>query len=233
MAAMTERFEMRLDTETLDQVDAWRADQAGMPSRAEAIRRLIDLGLAGETGRPFSLDGGQKLIALMLCEVLEKLNVEDGLDAGFIRDAIQNRHEWAVGWRYGDLVGSGNSEELAQQVSKVLHMWLIIEFAFDKLSRKEKARVSEQTISHEDGRFPGFDWNHESEVASIATFMIDKMGLFARFKGRDLSCVMPRMGRYVRMLATFEPVLRKMKADRLSSAELIIILNAGRMLGAE
>ena len=33
----TERFEMRMDRETLENVDTWRADQPDLPSRAEAV----------------------------------------------------------------------------------------------------------------------------------------------------------------------------------------------------
>lgn len=42
----TERFEMRIDPETIARIDAWRRRQADLPTRAEAIRRLVDLGLS-------------------------------------------------------------------------------------------------------------------------------------------------------------------------------------------
>ena len=42
----TGRFELRLDTETLDRIDAWRANQLGLPSRAGAVRQLINAGLS-------------------------------------------------------------------------------------------------------------------------------------------------------------------------------------------
>jgi len=40
MQQKTERFEMRLDQGTLDQMDKWRSSQSDLPSRAEAVRRL-------------------------------------------------------------------------------------------------------------------------------------------------------------------------------------------------
>ena len=49
-AAKTERFELRLDPGILEDVDAWRGRQADVPSRAEAVRRLIDAGLAEPKG---------------------------------------------------------------------------------------------------------------------------------------------------------------------------------------
>ena len=45
------RFEMLAPPEWLDKVDAWRARQPGIPSRAEAIRRLVDAALAAERRR--------------------------------------------------------------------------------------------------------------------------------------------------------------------------------------
>jgi len=37
--------QVRLQREPLARLDAWRRDQADLPSRSEAIRRLIDIGL--------------------------------------------------------------------------------------------------------------------------------------------------------------------------------------------
>ncbi|MFT8334702.1 hypothetical protein [Acetobacter orientalis] len=42
------RFELRLPPEMGDEIDEWRRQQADLPSRAEAARRLILVGLAAE-----------------------------------------------------------------------------------------------------------------------------------------------------------------------------------------
>ena len=44
--AMMERFEMRLGQSVLEDLDAWRARQGDLPSRSEAVRRLVEAGLA-------------------------------------------------------------------------------------------------------------------------------------------------------------------------------------------
>lgn len=44
-SALSERFEMRLSKGLIAHVDAWRRQQPDLPPRAEAIRRLIELGL--------------------------------------------------------------------------------------------------------------------------------------------------------------------------------------------
>ena len=50
MAPKTERFEMRLETTMIERVDAWRRKQEDLPSRAEAFRRLIEVGLSTKKG---------------------------------------------------------------------------------------------------------------------------------------------------------------------------------------
>jgi hypothetical protein len=41
----TKPFQMRVSPEWLEIVDNWRRTQADIPSRAEAIRRLVEKGL--------------------------------------------------------------------------------------------------------------------------------------------------------------------------------------------
>lgn len=50
MERKTTRFELRLPPEMGDEIDAWRRQQDDLPSRAEAARRLIQLGLEAEKG---------------------------------------------------------------------------------------------------------------------------------------------------------------------------------------
>jgi hypothetical protein len=42
MTEKTERFEMRVPTAFLKVVDDWRRKQPDLPSRAEAVRRLVE-----------------------------------------------------------------------------------------------------------------------------------------------------------------------------------------------
>ena len=47
MTENTERFEMRVTKAFLKVVDEWRRKQPDLPSRAEAIRRLVENGATG------------------------------------------------------------------------------------------------------------------------------------------------------------------------------------------
>jgi hypothetical protein len=44
------RFELRLPPELGDEIDSWRRQQPDLPPRAEAARRLIELGLEATKG---------------------------------------------------------------------------------------------------------------------------------------------------------------------------------------
>jgi len=45
------RFELRLPPELGDAIDQWRKEQSDLPPRAEAARRLIELGLKASAGQ--------------------------------------------------------------------------------------------------------------------------------------------------------------------------------------
>lgn len=51
MPPKTERFELRLDVETIEQLDDWRREQPDNPTRSEAVRRLVEIGLETTTTR--------------------------------------------------------------------------------------------------------------------------------------------------------------------------------------
>ena len=44
----SERFEMRMSAGPVKAIDAWRRRQSDLPSRSEAMRRLIDAGLRAQ-----------------------------------------------------------------------------------------------------------------------------------------------------------------------------------------
>lgn len=42
----TEAINVRMEREQIERLDAWRADQSDVPTRPEAIRRLVEKGLS-------------------------------------------------------------------------------------------------------------------------------------------------------------------------------------------
>lgn len=227
MPARTERFEMRLDQETLDTVDEWRSDQRDLPSRAEAIRRLIGIALTPRSGRDTKISDGEKLILSMLSDLYKHEKVKTGIDPSFVMEAIYGGHYWGLGWQYQGLLHDHvDSQHTVTEVVNVLDMWSFIERGYQRLSEEDKIRVEKEAPPFgKNPRFAGFDGNNETEHMGIAGFLIDKLDRFATFDGRDLNSHHPSIETYRRMLRVFEPVRRTLTGGDLGVAQIIAILN--------
>ena len=226
MHVKTERFEMRLDREILANVDAWRANQSDLPSRAEAVRRLVDAGLAGSRNGAVKFSDGDKLILRMLCDLYEHQKEDGDFDPMFVRKAINEGHYWALDWEYG-INGDVTSPRVVSEVCDVLDMWSFIERGYEQLSEKDKERVeSEAAPFGKDVTFKGFDGNNESEHFSVANFLINDLGRYYRFKGRDLNSHYPGIDGQRRMLAIFKPMLESssLVGGELSASQIIDLL---------
>ena len=228
-----ERFEMRIDSELLDRLDVWRASEDDAPSRAEAVRRLIEAGLAHDNkGRVPQLSDGEKLIAVMLADVLKGLKVESGVDVGLVEKVIYGGHYWALGWEMPGLFhGHVDKQNRVRFVVDVLDMWEFLEEAFERLTDADKARLAKDCEPFgKQVDFPGFDGNNEAEHLSIARFLINDLERFSRFRQghRDLNSHHPTLESYGRMVRAFEPIRRNLVGRRMSVEELTTVLNARR-----
>jgi uncharacterized protein len=227
MTPKTERFEMRLDPETLNRVDDWRSRQDDLPSRAEAIRRLVETGLSDSDSTEFQPNNTDKLILWMLASLLKQQKDEEGKErAELVKDAIHGGHFWALKWElpsvFHDHVDSKNALSL---VVDTLEMWRCIEQAYASFSAVEKKRIETEVGPRaKNPNFMGFDGNNESEYMGIAQFMVEKLGRFESFKGRDFNSHMPMVGLYNRMVALFKPMRSSLIGRELSVEEVIELL---------
>ena len=228
MAAKSERFEMRLEEEALARVDRWRSKQSDLPSRAEAVRRLVDTALDRASAKGVQFSDGEKILLIMMQDIFRQMKITNReIDPAFIGEVINGGHYWALPWA---LPGVFHGEEDAPQdlryVQDVLDMWDRLERGFERLPTKEQAVVLRDSGSHgTDVRFFGFDGNHETPLMGIADFLVNKMNRWSRFKGRDLNSHMPTRAIYGRMLAAFEPMRQSFSGD-LTAAQITILLKS-------
>lgn len=233
MTPKTERFEMRLDEQTVASVDGWRAQQSDLPSRAEAIRRLIETGLARDSGETVRFSDGERLIVSMLGDISKHLKVKDGIDPTFVEGAIFGGHYWGLRRKLPGLFHDYEDDPRdVRLVSDILEMWDRLESGYGKLSKKDKERVAKEAEPWGNPvRFTGFDGNTESALAGIARFLVDKMEHFERFKGRDLNSHLPIVDVYRRMLGEYAPLRRKFPGPSDPGVEeIIVILKAKRAM---
>ena len=227
----TKRFEMRLDHETLQSVDTWRDGQPDRPSREEAMRRLVNAGLAVSEKGEISISDGEKLILMMLCDRYIHQKVNGAVDPAFVNDAVFSGHYWALGWKHDLFHGHVDSPRVVSEVVAVLDMWSFVESSYEKLSTNDKEQVrSEAWPFGEDVLFPGFDGNDEEHHFAIAKFMIIDLGRFGRFKGRDLNSHFPHVDGYRLMLTVFNLIRPSLEYQRgaFSASQIIDLLNAKR-----
>jgi hypothetical protein len=228
MATKSERFEMRLDENILARVDKWRANQDDVPSRAEAMRRLVELGLMRSVSDTVRFSDGEKLLAIMMRDIYNHLKLKGEIDPDFVGEVIWGGHYWAPKWEMQGLFHDYEDDpQDVRFVVDVLDMWVFIERAYEKLSKKDKERVEKEADPFgKYVQFAGFDGNNESSCLGIARFLIEKMNRFSQFKGRELNSHAPTFAVYRRMLSVFEPMRAKLVGTELGANQLIQILKA-------
>jgi len=226
--AMTERFEMRLGTSVLNDLDTWRAEQEDLPSRAEAVRRLVEVGLNKSTKKRIVLSDGEKLIATMLCQLFKHLKVKSEIDPEFLEAVIEGGHYWALGWKcQGIFHQDEDADTIVSEVVDILAMWSFLERGFEALTKNDKDRIAAEAKPFgEQVIFAGFGGNFEAEHLSIAKFLINRLDRFTEFKGRTLDAHLPMLDAYRRMLSVFKPFLRNLTGRDLNAVEIIQILLA-------
>lgn len=229
MVLKTERFEMRLDEEIISRVDKWRSEQPDIPSRAEAMRRLVETGLAERRGDAVRFSDGEKLLLLMMRDLFSHLKVNKAeSDVDFISKVIFGGHYWAPRWRLsGVFHGHEDNPAHLQLVLDVLDMWDCIERGYERLSKKDRERIAKAVApAGEHVKFRGFDGNNEADYLHIASFLVNDMERFTRFAGRDLNSHMPTLGMYERMLMVFTPMRSTRQGADLGAGEIAALLQA-------
>ena len=224
----TERFEMRLDRETLDRVDRWRGAQDDVPSRAEAVRRLVNEALTSSGKDELRVSGGEKLILMLLHRLFEALEIKGQSDPEFVLDAISDGHYWALEWKYPGLFAiEPDSPQVVREVLDVLEMWRHIEWGYSELGEEDRNRItSEAEPLGNHVSFPGFDGNEETEHLGIAVFLVEKLERFTELKGRGLNSHMPCLDAYRRMLDVFAPMKRMVIGGHLGADQIIDLVKA-------
>lgn len=232
----TERFEMRIDSDLIDRLDHWRAREDDTPSRAEAVRRLIEAGLAHDNkGRIPYLSDGEKLIAMMLANTMGSMNIKNGVDYELVEKVIYGGHYWALGWEMpGIFHGHADKQSRVRFVVDVLDMWSLIEEGHESLIEEDKASLAKDADPFGTNvLFSGFDGNNESEHLGICRFLVEDMARFAKFKSghRDLNSHSPKIESYSRMLQVFEPIRATLVGRKMTVDELTRVLKARRAVG--
>jgi uncharacterized protein YfbU (UPF0304 family) len=228
MAPKAERLELRMDEVQLTKIDDWADGQTENLTRAEAIRRLIDIGLSVKAKGAVEFTDGEKMLMLMMGDLYKKLGIgEEGeMDPRFLADVIYGGHYWAPKWEMnGVFHDHADSSEELKHVVNALDMWSFIEEGYEVLSNEQKALIVQEVGPWaKDVKFRGFDGNEEGSQMGIALFLVEKMNRFRRFKGRSLNSHSSTFHEYAAMYRQFEMIRPTLVGTRLDVTQIISLL---------
>lgn len=226
MASLSERFEMRLDEDLVRRLDQWRAERTGVPSRSEAARALIEIGLVRSDTGNAQISDGERLILAMLADIHKSMKVKGDSNVDLIMNSIYGGHLWALKWELTGLLHDHiDDRRSVSEVVDVLDMWSFMESAYEKFNAAAKKRIKVEGGPLGDPvRFSGFDGNNESEHLSIARFLIHDLERFQSFKGRELNSHCPVLSRYRAMVRKFAEMRPSLGLGRELSADQVIDL---------
>ena len=220
---------MRLEEELLAQVDRWRAKRNDVPTRSEAMRRLVEIGLASDSSKDaVKFTDGEKLVFSMLRDLYKHFDVKGEIDPEFMMEVISGGHYWAPKWdMYGLFHEHEDSPRVVREVADYLDMWSFIERGYQELSTADKELLKKEAAPFgEHAKFPGFDGNNEAEHMSVARMFIDHMNRWQMFKEHDLNSHFPTLNAYLAMYRVFEPMRKTLDGKGLNVKQLSAILSA-------
>lgn len=143
---------------------------------------------------------GEKLIALMLADIMEANDIKGEVDPNFVKEAITSGHLWALRWEYSGIFhGEEDEDEVVQETADILSMCSFLEYSINELDPAER-----DTIPKRDRIvFEGFDANNEPHYG-VARMFIEEMGRWPEFKGRAINSHAQIVDRYRRMLERYK-----------------------------
>ena len=156
---------------------------------------------------------GERLIAVMLAEVMQALKLDRELDPALIKSLVTNNDDWALKRKYPGLFSSQcPTEEVVSETSEILWMWGIIEHSIRQLKGAEAAEAKGWHWA----KFGGFDANHDDHYG-VALTMIEGLDEFEDLKSHGLnSHSQSSLPRYRQMYKKFDGHLSAGNAAPLS-----------------
>lgn len=146
------------------------------------------------------LTNGEKLIAIMLADIMQANEISGEVDPAFVKEAITGGDLWALEWRYpGIFHGEEPDEETVKETGDILSMCSVVEYSISELGDTDLAEIP----AHDRTVFVGFDGNHDDHYG-VATMMIEHMGRWTEFQDRSLNSHGPVLDKYRRMKAVYD-----------------------------
>lgn len=160
------------------------------------------------------MSDGERLIVVMLAEVMETLKLNGQIDPKLVKSLAIDNNGWALKRTYPGIFESVSpSPEVVKETTNILWMWSIIEHSISKLTGTEANEVKNWHYT----KWDGFDGNHDPHYGVARTMIVD-LGEFQHSRnGVNLnSHSQSSLPRYRRMYEKFDSYIQTGKASPLS-----------------
>lgn len=168
------------------------------------------------------LSDGERLIVVMLAEVMEALGATKELDPSLIKRLAWQKDDWAIETAYPNLFSSHEvSDAVVQETVDILMMWSFIEHSISELEGKE----AEEAAHFKRTKFTGFDGNNDAHYG-VAHTLINDLDRFTEFKKHPLnSHSSATIARYREMLVRFNKEMEGTFGDPFTFEQLRELCN--------
>lgn len=148
------------------------------------------------------LSNGERLIIVMLAEVMEALKLHQGIDPSLVRSLVINNDGWALRRKYSGIFQSQPpTDEVVAETTNILWMWGIIESSIQRLNGAEALEAEGWHWRS----FGGFDANNDPHYG-VARTIIEELHEFRESRnGTNInSHSQASLPRYRQMFDRFE-----------------------------
>lgn len=126
---------------------------------------------------------GERLIVVMLAEIMEAMKLNGEIDASLVKTLAINNDDWAIRNTYtGIFNGEEPSDADVSETYDILSMWSFIEYSISKLEDDEATEAANFHYP----RFTGFDGNHDPHHGITQT-LIGDLELYSEFRDHPMN----------------------------------------------
>lgn len=134
------------------------------------------------------LSDGEKLILTMLCDLQSQLKIRGRVNHKLVSAAVISGNTWGIKQEYPEIFAAKTVKEtVTTDVSNIMDMWAYIELTYQQLGPHQRDMIERE--AHPYGTnvfFGGFDPDAEVEHWATCNFLVNHMGRYDVFRGRDL-----------------------------------------------
>lgn len=146
------------------------------------------------------LTDGEKLIAMMLADIMEARGIKGDVDPSFIKTAIAGDDLWALRWKYDSLFhNEGPNDATVDETAEIMTMCRVVENSIAELDPAERDTIP----ARQQRVFIGFDGNEEPHFG-VATMLIKELDRFTEWADRPLNAHSRTIDKYRRMKAVYD-----------------------------